>query len=209
MATKISASGTLLRMFSILLCSQSPRRQEILRYFDIPFKQCAAAFDEASVPFLRDPSRYVVKIARGKAVDALRLHQEAILVTADTTVHLEGRIFNKPKDLEDAKQMLHALSGKKHEVFTGMCVCKDGAFYEGFEKTDVFFNALSKQQIDLYLQHSHWHDKAGAYTIQGHGSLLVKGIAGCYYNVLGMPIHLLEQLLAKVDISLWHHLRGP
>ncbi len=191
----------------IILGSQSPRRQEILNYFSLPFEQISSDFDEESLPYLGDPAAYATELALGKASALKEQYKDAIILTADTVVCLDGKIYGKPIDETHAKKCLRELQGKWHSVFTGAVIASPQGIFKGCEETKVLFNPLTDTQIDRYLEALHWADKAGGYAIQLAGSLIVRKIEGCYYNVVGLPIHLVSNLLLKVGIDLWEHLK--
>lgn len=191
----------------LILGSQSPRRQEILNYFSIPFEQIASHFDEEAHPYKGDPQAYALELACEKAKTLLQDHPDAIILTADTVVALEKEIFGKPKDREEAFRILSLLQGKWHSVFTGVAVATSEGVEKGVEETKVLFNSLTSEQIDRYLEALHWADKAGGYAIQLAGSLTVARIEGCYYNVLGLPINTTAGLLKKAGIDLWEYLK--
>jgi len=139
--------------------------------------------------------------SRDQAAGLVCTPEPAVLVTADTIVVLGDQILGKPQDEADARRMLQSLSGREHMVLTGLCVRVEGQGeaqqFSAAEQTQVFFSELSPSQIDWYLQTGEPFDKAGAYGIQGYGSVLVKSIQGCYYNVVGLPIHRLLVLLEQ------------
>lgn len=191
----------------IILGSQSPRRKEILNYFNLPFKQMDPVFDEESVPFHGNPFTYVCQLAQGKAnALACSLPSDAILITADTIVFCNGKIYGKPKNKEEAFQSLQELSGKWHQVLTGVAVKKGDSLFTDAEETRVLFHSLSPNQIQKYQSKVHCEDKAGGYAIQNSGSMIVEKIEGAFHNVMGLPIHTLSKLLLKVDIDLWDYL---
>lgn len=171
----------------IILGSQSPRRKEILQFFSLPFRQIASHYDESLIPFEGNPIAYAQEIARQKALCLSTAYPNSAILTADTVVFLNGRSFGKPADLQEARDMLKTLSGKEHQVFTGVCVIKGAKRIEGVEESRVFLHELTDAQIDTYLNRLHPLDKAGGFTVQGGGSLIVKRIEGCYYNVMGLP----------------------
>lgn len=190
-----------------ILGSQSPRRYEILSYFSIPFEQMNSDFDEETITFTGDPQAYAKEIAYGKAVSLSSKYPEAIILTADTVVYKDGKIFGKPQNKDEAFRTLTALSDSWHSVFTAVTVVSKGQFYEGSEETKVLFNFLTATQIERYLEALHWADKAGGYAIQLAGSLIVRRIEGCYYNVVGLPIYTVYKLLNKAGIDLWDYLK--
>ncbi len=193
---------------SIILGSNSPRRREILNFFSIPFVQTNPDFDEAQVVFQGDPAAYASETAHRKALSLLPRYPDEVILTADTVVYMDNRVFLKPESLEEAHTMLKELSGKEHQVFTGVCVAKKNRCFVEAEKTSVFFHELTEPQIDAYHNHFHPLDKAGGYAIQKGGSLIVKRIEGCYYNIMGLPIHTVRRLLLKAGIDLWDYLKS-
>lgn len=194
-------------MDSLILGSKSPRRKEILGYFSLPFVQISSSFDEESVPFLGDPGRFVLEISKGKADDLLAKYPGRLILTADTVVFREGEIYGTPKDERQALETLIALEGKWHEVYTGVTLCGPGRCDYACERTKVLLNALTKSEIEQYLSHKIWTDKAGGYAIQKSGGLLVNKIEGCYYNVMGFPINAVQKLLLTHGIDLWNFVK--
>lgn len=190
----------------IILGSASPRRREILSYFSLPFEQATSHFDEDSVPFTGDPAAYAQEIANQKALALGKLYPDDIILTADTVVSQGERVFGKPKDEEEAISFLTTLQGKEHSVFTAVAVLHNGVLHHDVEETRVFFNTLTLEQIKSYLRALHYADKAGGYAIQLAGSLIVKRIEGCYYNVMGLPINTVAKLIKKAGIDLWNYL---
>jgi septum formation protein len=194
-------------MKQLILGSQSPRRMEILSFFSFPFTVITSNFDENEIPFEGDPIRYVCEIAKGKAQTLAQQFPEAMILTADTTVHKDGKIYGKPNDSEEAFQALSELAGQWHSVFTGVTLFSENQIWSASEETRVLFNPLSPQEICHYHKKFHWSDKAGGYSIQMGGGLAVKKIDGCYYNVVGLPINSVRELLLKVKIDLWDYLK--
>lgn len=190
----------------IILGSASPRRREILGYFSLPFEVRSSSFDELSIPFQGNPYTYVEEIAKGKAAQLHSDDPNPIYLTADTTVCIDGEILNKPSSQEEAYRMLKKMNGKSHQVITGVCVQSPSRRFVGSESTQVEFNLLDENQMKAYTQDVDILDKTGAYAIQGVGGLLVKGIEGCFYNVMGLPLNTTAQLLEKVNIKLWDYL---
>jgi septum formation protein len=191
----------------IVLGSQSPRRREILSYFDIPFKQVASNFDEDSIPFDGDPMAYANRLARAKAAILLPQFPHDLILTADTIVYRNGKIYGKPRNHQEAFSSLKELVGQWHSVFTGLTLCHNQREYQAIEETRVLFNLLTDHQIETYYKKIPYADKAGGYMIQESGGLIIKRIEGCYYNVLGLPINSLQQLFKPVGIDLWDHLK--
>ncbi len=193
---------------TLILGSQSPRRREILNFFDLPFRQVSPSFDESSVPFQGDPEHYVQQLAKEKALSLAQQLPPSLILTADTIVYKEGKIFGKPSGEKDAFNYLKELSGQWHSVFTGLALYHYNQMLHTVEETKVLFNELTEDQIHTYYRSLPWADKAGGYMIQGAGSLVVKCIEGCYYNVMGLPVNALCSLLQQVGIDLWQHLKG-
>jgi septum formation protein len=190
----------------VILGSQSPRRKEILSYFSIPFVQIPSSFDEDSVVFTGDPAQYALTLSAEKAQSLSKQYPDDLIITADTVVFFEGSIYNKPKDLSEACAMMKQFSGKWQQVFTAHTVQKGGEVYSGCEETKILFNPLTDEEISFYQSSCPGIDKAGGYAIQGAGSLLISKIDGCYYNVMGLSINVLKELLKKCGVDLWTHL---
>lgn len=182
----------------LVLASKSPRRQELLCRITEEFEVCATDADE-TLPLDITPWDAVLYLSKIKA-EPLR-NPKDIIIGADTVVALDGEILGKPKDKADAKHMLKMLSGQKHSVFTGVTVFfgekREVSFYE---ETKVCFYDLSDDEIDSYIDTGEPMDKAGAYGIQGYGALLVKKIAGDYFNVVGLPIGKLNRILLTDNV---------
>lgn len=191
----------------IILGSQSPRRKEIMEFFNLPFIQISPDFDEESIPFTGDPKQFALTIAHGKGKSLVEKYPEAILLTADTVVYKDGKVFGKPVNKEHAKEMISELSGNWHSVYTAITLRHDQKVYDAIEETRVLFNALTSAHIDHYIDTLHFSDKAGGYAIQSAGGLIVRRIEGCYYNVMGLPINALYGLLHNVGIDLWKAIR--
>ncbi|MCB1106460.1 MAG: septum formation protein Maf [Chlamydiia bacterium] len=185
----------------MILGSKSPRRGEIIQFFSIPFMVAVSPFDEKSVPFQGDIEGYVREIAEKKGEALVSEFPDEVILTADTVVFFEGEIFHKPEG--DGREMLQALSGNTHEVYTGLAVRKNEKVFSGVEKTKVTFNSIGEKEISSYIKGLHGRDKAGGYGAQEMGSLLIKRIEGCFYNVIGLPVNTLRHCLANVGIDLW------
>jgi len=197
----------LLSPMEFILGSQSPRRKEVLSFFDIPFKQVVPDYDEEAVPFEDNPVEYVQILALGKANTLVSTYPNSLILTADTIVYKQGRIFGKPKNAQEAIENLKTLSGDWHSVFTGLAFASQGHLYKEWEETRVLFNILTDEQVKTYYQMLSLSDKAGGYMIQGSGGLIVKRIEGCYYNVMGLPLNGLCKILKKGGIDLWKHFK--
>lgn len=191
----------------VLLGSTSPRRKEILSFFSLPFRTISPDFDEESIPFEGDPIAYVTALAVGKAESLINTHPKSILITADTVVCIDNTVLNKPKDEKELFSMLQNLSGRRHSVWTAVCASKNGKLFCQAEETKVYCNTLTPDELHRYVKKHSLHDKAGGYAIQKSGSVLVKAIEGCYYNVCGLPINTLVSVLRKVEIDLWDYLK--
>lgn len=193
-------------MEPLILGSQSPRRKEILSYFKLPFVQVPSSFDEESVPFGGDPQKYASKISSSKAQVLAQRYPDNIILTADTNVYFEGKIYGKPRNDQEAIETLSQLVDRWHTVYTSVTVAQGAHLVSQVEATRVLFNPLNSHQIEQYIKHTNWADKAGGYAIQMAGGLIVRKIDGCYYNVMGLPINTVEKLLKTVGIELWDYL---
>lgn len=191
----------------IILGSQSPRRKEIFNYFSLPFRVEHSEFEEMDIIYRGEPTAYAEEIALGKFNALKAQFPSSIIITADTVVYQDGKVFGKPQSKEDGKQTLSSLSGKWHTVYTSLAVGQGNSFFTGTEQTRIEFVAMSQEQIRKYQKELHCWDKAGGYAIQKAGSLAVRRIEGCYYNAMGLPIHTLRELLLNMDIDLWDYLK--
>jgi septum formation protein len=179
----------------LVLASQSPRRSDILRQAGIPFTVRVADVDESVLPG-ESPGAYVRRLAEAKA-RAVRATPEETVLGADTTVVIDGEILAKPIDAADARRMLSLLSGRRHEVLTGVCLLRDGAAVCDCATTEVVFAPLSEREISEYVASGEPMDKAGAYAIQGLASKFVERIDGDYFNVMGLPVALVYRRLQR------------
>jgi septum formation protein len=180
----------------LVLASQSPRRAEILRQAGIPFVIRAAPVDEA-VQSGETPEDYVRRLAEEKA-RAIEARPDEIVLGADTTVVVDGEILAKPADATDARRMLTLLSGRRHEVMTGICLRRGEERIGDHAVTAVWFDPMSEQEIDEYVASGEPMDKAGAYAVQGAASKFIPRIEGCYYNVMGLPVSLVYRHYLKL-----------
>jgi nucleoside triphosphate pyrophosphatase len=144
------------------------------------------------------PRDTVVRLARAKAEAVHKLRPEAIIIGADTVVVCDSQVFGKPASLEDARRILRQLSGRTHEVLTGVCVIHDNTRKVNCSRTVVEFSSLTDQEVEWYLSTGEPLDKAGAYGIQGLGARFISRVNGCYSNVVGLPLSLLYQMLKQV-----------
>ena len=186
----------------IILASQSPRRKELLERMGIrDFETISPNVDESAFRGL-PPEELVRRLSAEKAAAvAGKAGEDAIVIAADTVVALEGAVLGKPADELDAFKMLSALSGVRHQVYTGVTVCRGGEKQTAHEVTDVTFRELSEEEIERYIATGEPMDKAGAYGIQGYGALLIQGISGDYYNVMGLPVCRLSGMLARFGVD--------
>lgn len=183
--------------YEIFLASASPRRRELIAELNMPFV-CASPDADETVPEGTAPMDAALLIARRKA-EASRAMSESqgrVIVSADTIVVVDDTIYGKPADEADAARMLSKLSGREHQVMTGVCVTLPDGTCDAFcEITDVRFYSLNDEEISGYIATGEPMDKAGAYGIQGIGKLLVEGISGDYNNVVGLPVARLKRFI--------------
>ncbi len=185
----------------IILASASPRRREILEGLSVDFSVLTADTDESCS--LTDPREYAMELAgrKGRAVfETLseKERDETLVISADTVVYAEGRILGKPKDEDDAKDMLELISGRTHSVISGIAITSRDGTCVSYGETSVRVANIPKDQIDAYVDTKDPMDKAGAYGIQGEFSKWVEGIDGCYFNVVGLPTNKLNELFHSV-----------
>jgi len=180
----------------LILASQSPRRRELLGLFKIPFAVRVADIDEAMDPE-KPAFDEVARVSLRKA-QAISRGPEDVVVAADTIVVCQGRVLGKPRDEEDAFRMLRLLSGRDHQVMTGMTVLRGEEASTVTEVTDIHFRPLSDEEIRAYIATGEPMDKAGSYGIQGGAAIFAERINGDYYNVVGLPVCRLWQLLGQL-----------
>lgn len=178
---------------NVILASQSPRRKELMGLFHIPFFIQVPNADETMDPGL-SAAEAVAQVSRRKA-EAVERGPDDVVIAADTIVVCAGKILGKPKDEADAKDMLRLLSGRDHQVMTGMTVLRGEKGLTCTEITDIHFRELSDREIDAYIRTGEPMDKAGSYGIQGGAALFAERLVGDYYNVMGLPVCRLGQLL--------------
>ena len=187
----------------LILASKSPRRREILENLGVAFEIVTADTDETSEE--RDPCRLVEILSRRKG-EAVWDHlvaqgtdlRDAVVIASDTVVAVDGEILGKPRDAADARAMLQKLSGRRHEVVSGVCLIGAGKIGVAHEVTEVEFDVLDEETVDRYVREQKPYDKAGAYAIQGVASAYIRGIRGCYFNVVGLPVHRLNRLYEEL-----------
>ena len=186
---------------NIILASQSPRRRELLKRIGIEnFKVIPAQGGELATRTLT-PDQLVEELSQRKCAEVAAAHPKDLVIAADTVVSIHNRVLGKPRSEEDAARMLAALSGKLHLVYTGVTVAKEGRTLTQHEVTSVRFRTLTQADIIRYIATGEPMDKAGAYGIQGYGSVLVEGISGDYYNVMGLPVCRLARMLARFGVD--------
>ena len=185
----------------IVLASQSPRRRQLLGQMGLEFTTQSPEIDESAFHG-RDAQDLVETLSREKARWVARQQTpDTLVIGADTVVVLDGAILGKPRDGAEAEAMLAALSGRDHQVFTGVTLCQGDRILTQAEETQVTFRPLTGQEIRQYVSTGEPMDKAGAYGIQGLGGLLVEGIRGDYFNVVGLPVCRLGRMLARFGIE--------
>ena len=187
---------------AIILASQSPRRRELLAQMGISNFIIRPAVGEESAPDGLTPARLVEALSLHKGLEVAAASDPAdLVIAADTVVAVDGQVLGKPHDREEAVSMLAALSGRTHTVYTGVTLCWDGELLTEHEATTVQFRPLTAAEIEAYVATGEPMDKAGAYGIQGVGSLLVERIEGDYFNEVGLPICRLGRMLARFGVD--------
>lgn len=182
----------------IILASSSPRRRELLSRITQKFAVKISDFDESTVEFYGDFGEYVKELSYNKAMDvAKNISKETLIIGADTIVALDDQVLGKPIDEKAAIDMIKSLSGRTHEVYSGITVIKTPELttLSDFAVTSIKFSDLSDEEILNYVKTKEPLDKAGAYGIQGLGGVFVEEIHGCYYNVVGLPLNKLKKLM--------------
>jgi len=185
-------------MDPLVLASKSPRRREILEKLGFPYIVHGAEIDERTGR-KRSIRSFVIDIAKRKVAAVASNFSNGLIVGVDTVVWFQNRVLGKPEDKKEAHKFLKILNGNRHEVLSGITV-KDvasGVGYSSVSITSVFFCKLNDEEIVRYIESGEWFDKAGGYAIQGSAALFVKGIAGSYYNIMGLPVEKLYELLKK------------
>ncbi len=191
----------------IILASTSPRRRELVASLAIPFEVVPSHTEESFEASL-SPEQIVMELAGRKAEAVYRgldpsADRNAVIVGSDTIVVRDGEVLGKPKDTQEAADMLRSLQGREHVVYTGVA-CMDaltGRRHIDYRATTVRMKALTEAEIQAYARSGEGLDKAGAYAIQGLGATIVTGIEGCYFNVVGLPVSLLVDMLKDFDIQ--------
>lgn len=187
---------------AIILASQSPRRRQLLEQMGFTdFLIRPAQGEELADPNL-EPGGLVEALSRQKALEiSASADPEDLIIAADTVVAVDGQVLGKPHSIQQAHEMLSALSGREHTVYTGVTVCRGRQILTQHEATAVRFRPLTAQEIDAYIATGEPMDKAGSYGIQGRGALLVEGISGDYFNVVGLPVCRLGRMLTQFGVD--------
>lgn len=182
----------------IVLASQSPRRRELLSLIVKDFTVIVGGATEETL--FRAPEEMVCQLAERKA-RAVKACGEAVIIGADTIVYLDGEVLGKPSSREDAQRMIRKMAGRTHKVYTGIALLEvpSGRMLTDYECTEVEFACMNEAEIEEYLGAEEYADKAGGYGIQGAAAKYVKRIRGCFYNVMGFPVHKVYQLLKNFE----------
>lgn len=187
---------------NVILASASPRRQQLLAAIGLAYTVVVSEIEEDNTKAMR-PEELAEAHAVDKAVEvSRRVSPQAIVIGADTIVVVDGKVFGKPQNRDEAIQMLTTLAGREHLVISGVAVVQGTTVVSGYSTTKVTFRQVSPAQIERYVDSGEPMDKAGAYAIQGRGTLLVEGISGCYNNVVGLPLGRLAELLQQIGVDL-------
>ena len=190
---------TELDLSTLYLASNSPRRKELLSLLKCDFLSVSAEIDESAYKG-GAPNELVARLSHEKAIAAIaqnKILPAGYVIGGDTLIEFEGKVFGKPKDSADAKRMLMAFSGKRHNVLSAVSVAHNGMVKTLINETKVWFKELSEQEIAAYLQTDEAYDKAGAYAIQGEAAKWISRMDGSYYAVMGLPIFELNTLLEE------------
>jgi septum formation protein len=186
----------------IVLASSSPRRRELLTNLGLQFDVLPADIDETEHPG-EDPAAYVHRLALEKAATIAQHHPQELVIAADTTVDLDGRILGKPDDADHVRTMLRGLSGRTHRVHTGVCVRIGDRVASGVSSPQVEMITITDPMIDWYIDTGEPFDKAGAYGMQGAAAVFVAAVHGSVSAVIGLPMHLVVDLAAQVGVDLF------
>lgn len=193
-------------MVDLLLASASIRRKELLDQIGVHYQSASMDIDE-SVHEGETANEYVLRMAKEKALAGINVAPNMLVLAADTTVVISGKILGKPDNPELARDMLKHLSGKPHQVLTAIAIAKKILGEVKIESqvvtTDVYFSELTEQQIEQYVSSGEPMDKAGAYGIQSKAALFVERIEGSYSNVVGLPLAETGKLLERFDVPVW------
>lgn len=186
----------------LILASASPRRRELMGYTGIPFEAVSLDVDETCSG---TGEARVGELALRKAKAAAEQYPNRWILAADTLVQINDAVLGKPENKQEAIEMLKSLSGKWHQVYTGVCLLRDGYCQTAVDKTDVLFSKLTPKMIERYVATGEPMDKAGAYAVQGRGGLFVEALKGSYSNVIGLPLALVRQMLENAGFELFNN----
>jgi len=190
-------------MLNLVLASSSPRRAELLRQLQLEFSICVSEVDETPLSG-EAPERYVHRLAQAKALAVLPLvASDSLVLGADTVVSCMGQLLTKPRNPEHNRQMLERLSGRSHEVFTGICVASRSNSQTEVVRTEVEFGVIDDAALRGYVRIGEGADKAGGYAVQGIGGIFVKRLVGSYSAVVGLPLAETESLLRSFGMDTW------
>ncbi|ACO45984.1 Maf family nucleotide pyrophosphatase [Deinococcus deserti] len=190
----------------VVLASGSPRRRELLENLGVPFQVVVSGEDEDSTE--TDPARLAAELALLKGRSVARLHPESVVLAADTVVACEGVLLAKPADTSENEAFLRVLSGRSHQVFTGVAALHRGTEQVEVARTDVTFRPLTAAEISFYARSGEGMDKAGGYGIQALGASLVSRVEGEYTNVVGFPLSVVITLLRRAGVPVWDEVHG-
>lgn len=192
-------------MKKLILASKSKRRIKILNSLKVRFIAEKNNIPELPKKHGLDPKNMVMINALNKAVYSSKKHKKGIIIAADTIIYKNGRIFGKPKSKKDAMRILNSLKGKPHYVYTGIAVINLYAKSSilDYEKSKVYFRNFSQKELNKYIHLENTLDKAGAYNLDGLGSILCDKIEGCFFNIVGLPIAKLEKMLNKLNLTIF------
>ncbi|HKX84093.1 MAG TPA: Maf family protein [Pyrinomonadaceae bacterium] len=188
----------MVKLPKLILASGSPRRSEIMNSVGWEFVKSVPDIDESERPG-EPPEEYVRRLAKEKAEAVAARHPGEIILAADTTVVINDSIVGKPTDLADARRMIEMLSGNWHEVLTGVAVASNGETQVEMQRTRVKFAEMTDEEIDFLVEKGDPLDKAGAYAVQAQAALFIEGIEGDYWNVVGLPISLVYELVMEAE----------
>ena len=188
----------------LILASASPRRQEILRDLGLDFLVDPSRIPEPGPVPGETSTRYAARVAKSKVREVSQRHRRGLIIGADTVVAVGGRHLGKPSSKEDAREMLHSLEGRWHQVVSGISVmnCESKRMRSRSVTSRVHFRRLSALEIDWYLETGEYRDKAGAYGIQRYAALFADRIEGCYFNIVGFPVAAFYRLCREMNVSL-------
>lgn len=185
-------------MKELVLASQSPRRKELLEKIVPSFILDPADVDEF-IDNTKDLKEEIKRLAQKKASAVLERHPNAVVIGSDTIVVVDQEVLGKPKDENDAKCMLRKLSGRAHEVMTGLCVMSNKKTFVDVSISKVTFANMTDDEIDAYIATKECDDKAGAYAIQGYGGKYIESIEGDYYTIMGLPLNMLYEEFKNIE----------